>query len=142
MFDVTVRQHVEASPDAAGAVMFDPARDADWMGGAKRAVMETPPPYGAGSRVRREGGFLGRAIAWTTETTAYEPGRRAELTIVDGPFAGEVTYAVEPDPDGGAILVIRNRGRMPGMPDFLSRMVVGASVAGDLKRLKALIEAG
>jgi uncharacterized protein YndB with AHSA1/START domain len=136
--DVTVETVIAAPPAAVARVMFDAANDPAWIGGV-RAVEAPSAPVAPGLRVRRHGGFLGRKFSWVTEVAGFEPDRRLDMAFVEGPFTGGVAYAVEADPAGSRVSV-RNRAtakvELPGMA-----WMVRASVAADLKRLKALVEA-
>lgn len=140
MFDVIVSRDFKARPEDVASVMFDPMRDPEWIGGAKKATILTDGPYGVGTRVRREGAFLGRKIGWVTETTAFEPGKRAAMRIIDGPFKGDVEYRID-STSKGARVSLANRGVMPGMLDFLSATMVRMSTEADLKRLAMIVEA-
>lgn len=139
MVNVTVRQHIAATPERIAAVMFDPARDPEWIGGAKRATVLGPLPYGVGTRVKRDGAFLGRTFSWTTEMTEFEPGRLARMKQVAGPFKGGVDYSVAPAA-GGSEVTIRNYGEASFWFPFMATMM-RASVGADLKRLKRIVEA-
>jgi uncharacterized protein YndB with AHSA1/START domain len=134
--DIRVARLIAASPDEVARVMFDPANDPRWIGGAKSVEPAGPPAVGA--RVRRYGGFLGRKFSWVTEVTALEPGRRLELAFVEGPMKGGVTYEIAPA-EAGSTVSIRNHGGsdmpVPGIGWMLRR-----SVAKDLERLAALVE--
>lgn len=139
--DVRVERRTSASPETVAAIMFDPARDPEWIGGARRVepLGETAP--GVGMRVRRHGGFLGRSFSWVTEVTGYVPLRQLDMRFVEGPMKGGVSYSITPDPSGGAVVAIRNHGSasfaIPGVGWLLRR-----SVGKDLDRLVALAEAG
>ena len=135
--DILVERKIPASPDAVAGVMFNAARDPEWIGGAKSVEALTPGPIGLGSRVRRDGGFLGRKFSWVTEVTGFEPGRRVEMAFLEGPMQGGVTYEVRPA-DGGSIASVRNHGganfSVPGMAWMLKH-----SVSKDLDRLAGLV---
>ena len=137
MVDVTVQMSVAATPDQVAAVMFDPSRDLEWIGGAKRAEMLGPEPYGVGTRVRRSGAFLGRNFSWVTEVTEFEPGRSVRMKHAAGPFTGGVDYSIAPTGEGSAV-TIRNYGEASFWFPFLASMM-RASVRGDLKRLSRLV---
>jgi uncharacterized protein YndB with AHSA1/START domain len=134
--DVTVEREFGASPKEVAAVMFDPANDPRWIGGARS--VDPAPPLNMGARVRRHGGFLGRKFSWVTEVEAYEPDRRLAMRFVEGPMRGGVEYEIRPGPRGARVS-IRNHGgvnfAVPGMAWFLKR-----SVGRDLERLAALVE--
>lgn len=139
MFDVTVTKRFAAAPEKIASIMFDPSRDPEWIGGVEKAMMLTGGLYDVGARIRREGKFLGREIAWVTETTAYDPGEWTEMCIIEGPFSGDVEYRIKAD-SGGAMVTLINRGAMANFPDFIAGPVVRMGMAGDLKRLAAIVE--
>jgi uncharacterized protein YndB with AHSA1/START domain len=135
--DVEVEKRVAAPPARVAAVMFDPARDPEWIGGARAVQTLSHDPHALGARVRRTGGFLGVRFAWVTELAEYIPDRLMRMTFVEGPMKGEVVYRIEPDGDGARVFV-RNTGgsaRFPGAAAMVRR-----SVAKDLDRLAALVE--
>jgi uncharacterized protein YndB with AHSA1/START domain len=138
--DVLVERQVRAAPAAVARVMFDPARDPAWIGGARTVDVPDRPPTEVGARTRRHGGFLGRKFSWVTEVAGFEPDRRLAMTFVEGPMRGGVTYEIRPD-GAGARVSIRNQGgagfSFPGMAWMLKR-----SVAKELDRLAALVERG
>jgi hypothetical protein len=141
MVDVTVSQKIEAPPQKVAAVLFDPSRDPEWIGGAKKAEILTGElPYGIGHRVRRTGAFLGRHFSWVTEIAEYEPNRLTRMKHVAGPFKGGVDYSIAPS-DGGSLVTIRNYGAASFSFPFMSSMM-RMSVAGDLRRLKRIVETG
>jgi hypothetical protein len=141
MVDVTVSQAMRATSERVAEVLFDPTRDPEWIGGAKRVEIVTPDiPYGPGYRVRRTGGFLGRTFSWITEIAEFEPNRLSRMKHVAGPFQGGVDYSVRPA-DGGSIVTIRNYGTAKFSIPFMATMM-RMSVAGDLRRLKRIVETG
>jgi len=142
--DVTAELRIDASPEAVAAVEFNPERDPEWIGGAKRVEWVTPPPLGVGCRVRRIGGFLGRPIEWVMQVEAFEPDRHIGMHALKSPFPMDVDYRLEPL-DGGratrASIRIRGEGRgMYGLPGPLMGPMVRRSVQGDLTRLKRIVE--
>jgi len=139
MVDVTVRLRIDAPPERVAAIMFDPARDAEWIGGAKRAEVLGPLPYGVGTRVRRDGAFLGRSFSWTTEVTEFAPGHVVRMKHIAGPFKGGVDYSIAPA-DTGSEVTIRNYGEASFSFPFMSAMM-RKSVGSDLRRLRRLLEA-
>jgi uncharacterized protein YndB with AHSA1/START domain len=135
--DISVERSIDAPPGSVAAVMFDAANDPLWMGGAKTVRKLTAEPLRVGSRVRRDGGFLGRRFHWVTEVVAFEPCRRLEMAFVEGPMRGRVSYEIRPE-DGRSRVVIRNHGAasfvVPGIAWMLRK-----SVAKDLARLSQLV---
>jgi hypothetical protein len=137
MVDVTVSRRFEGSPEAVARVMFDAARDAEWIGGAKAAEKLSPGPYGVGTRVRRTGGFLGRSFSWTTEVTEFDPARIVRMKYIAGPFKGGVDYSIAAAGSGSEV-TIRNYGESSLWFPFMGAMM-RASVTKDLERLQKLV---
>ena len=133
--DVTASRIVAAKPGRVAAIMFDPRRDPEWIGGAKSVNPPTGEPTKIGARTTRHGGFMGRKFSWTTEVAGFERDRILHMSFVDGPMkGGTVTYNIEPS-GSGARVSIRNTG--PG-PQFMG-WFVRRSVGKDLDRLAELV---
>lgn len=145
-FDVTASQVMAAPPERVAAIEFDATRDPEWIGGVDRIELMTPAPLALGSKVRRLGGFMGRPIEWIMLVEQFEPDRVVGMRAEKSPFPMQVDYALEPI-DGGqrtrASIRIRGAGKgMYGLPGFLVGPMVRRSVAGDLRRLRDLVEGG
>jgi uncharacterized protein YndB with AHSA1/START domain len=136
MVDVTASRTIAAKPGQVAAVMFDPRRDPEWIGGAKSVEPPKGDPTKSGARVTRHGGFLGRKFSWTTEVQGSEPDHLLHMSFIAGPMkGGTVTYRI--DPDGASSRVsIRNTGPGPGFIGWFVRR----SVAKDLDRLASIVE--
>ncbi len=138
--DIAVERSMSVPAERVAAVMFDPTHDQTWMQ-ALTAVDVLDQPVAIGTRVRRHARFMGKGISWITVVRAYEPGRRLELDIADGPFVGVVTYEIE-SLGSSSVVRIRNVGA-PGqfawMPSGLIRMAMRRSLAKDLQRLEAAV---
>ena len=133
--DVTASRSIAAKPGQVAAVMFDPQRDPDWIGGAKSVDPPEGDPIKVGARTTRHGGFMGRKFSWTTEVAGSEPDRILHMSFVEGPMkGGTVTYRIEPDGTGSRVS-IRNTG--PG-PQFMG-WFVKRSVGKDIDRLANLM---
>jgi Polyketide cyclase / dehydrase and lipid transport. len=136
--EVTAWTLIAAAPDRVAAIMFDPIRDPQWIGGAKSVERPAGEATKTGARTTRHGGFMGRKFSWTTEVEGFEPDHLLRMRFVEGPMkGGDVTYRIDPDPVGSRVS-IRNTG--PG-PQFLA-WFVKRSVRNDLHRLTNLIESG
>ena len=140
VLDVAVERSMSVPAGQVAAVMFDPTQDQTWMQ-ALTAVEVLDQPVAIGARVRRHARFMGKDISWITVVRSYEPGRRLELDIADGPFVGVVTYEIEPA-GSSSIVRVRNVGA-PGqfgwMPNGLIRMAMRRSLTKDLQRLEAAV---
>jgi carbon monoxide dehydrogenase subunit G len=141
--DETAEIRIARPAAEVAAYMFDPANDPAWIGGISEAEPLGPPPIAAGSRVRRRASFLGRRIDYVMEVVALEPGRRLAMHAVEAPMPMDVTYEVDPAPDG-AVARVRVQGDTGGLYRLAGPLVsvqVGRSIDGDVRRLKELLEA-
>lgn len=134
--DVTVSRTIAAKPGRVAAVMFDPRRDPEWIGGAKSVDASEGDPTRVGARVTRHGGFMGKKFSWQTEVAGHEPDHLLHMSFVEGPMkGGSVTYRIEPD-GGSSRVSIRNVGPGPQIMGWF----VKRSVGRDLSRLAKIIE--
>ena len=134
--EATATRKIEVSPRAVAAVMFEPRRDPEWIGGAK----SVDPPRGnataVGARVTRHGGFMGRKFSWVTEVAEFQPDRLLRMNFIAGPMkSGDVTYRIEPEGSGSRVSI---RNTDPGAQ--LMAWFVKRSVGKDLNRLAKLVE--
>lgn len=138
MIDVTASRTIAGKPGRVAAVMFDPNRDPEWIGGARSVDLPNGDPTKVGSLVTRHGGFMGRRFSWTTEVQGSEPDHLLHLSFVEGPMkGGTVTYRIEPD-GGSSRVSIRNTGPAPSFIGWF----VKRSVGKDLDRLARIVERG
>jgi uncharacterized protein YndB with AHSA1/START domain len=79
-------QHIDIarSPDEVFAYLTDPSKLSTWQD-AEEVTQLTPEPRGVGTRLREVHKVLGRRRVEITEFVVYEPGRRFEIAMVDGP---------------------------------------------------------
>lgn len=114
--DFFVEQTIHAAPEEVAKIMFDPAREAEWMEWSGGAEPLTPGSLGVGSKVRHKAGVLGWPMSFVTEVTALDPGRKLEMAVDAGSDRGELIFQVSPTA-GGAIASIHARddaiARMP-----------------------------
>jgi Polyketide cyclase / dehydrase and lipid transport len=141
--DVSAEVDIAAAPADIAAIMFDPAREPEWMA-AVTAVSVIDPAMAVGARVEHRGSFLGREIAWVTQVERVAFPHLLILRIDDGPFVGQVRYEIQRLPQGGSRATVRTAGE-PGRFGFLPAGLIAAPMRSahlaDLSRLKALVEA-
>ena len=140
--DVRASIEIERPPEAVAAYQFDPANDADWIGGVKTTERLTDGPIGRGSRVHRLGILLGRPIEWVMDVVEHVPGRRLAMHAVRSPFPMDVAYELAPVA-GGTRASIRIQGQAGGIYGLLgplTPLMVRRSVQSDLGRLKRAVE--
>src|SRR4051794_11497594 len=134
--EITATRTIDASPARVAAVMLDPRRDPEWIGGAKSVDPPSGDPTAIGARTARHGGFMGRKFSWQTEVVEFAPNRLLDMRFVAGPMnGGGVTYRIEPLGDASQVS-IRNTGPGPQLMGWF----VKRSVGKDLDRLAKLAE--
>jgi uncharacterized protein YndB with AHSA1/START domain len=134
--DVTASRSIAALPGSVAAVMFDPRRDPEWIGGAKSVDAPSGDPTKVGAKVTRHGGFMGRKFSWTTEIQGSETDHLLHMHFIAGPMrGGTVTYRIDPEGSGSRVS-IRNTGPGPQLMGWFVRRSVGK----DLDRLATIVE--
>ncbi len=122
--------------------MFDWRNDPEWIGGISQARLVSDGDFGTGSRVERVASFMGRRIEYVLEVEDYDPRSRVAMRSVKGPFPMTVAYDLA-EADGGTRARIRVGGDATGfyrVARLLLNRAAARSIAGDLKRLKALLD--
>jgi uncharacterized protein YndB with AHSA1/START domain len=133
--DVSATRTIPASPDRVAAVMFDPARDPEWIGGARSVDPPSSNPTAVGARTTRHGGFMGRKFSWQTEVLEFQPDRLLDMRFIAGPMkGGGVTYRIQPVGNASQVS-IRNTGPGPQLMGWFVKLSVGK----DLDRLAKLV---
>ncbi len=140
--DVAAEIEIAADPADIAAVMFDPARSADWMS-AVTGVEVIDPALVRGARVRHRGRVLNQEFTWTTEVEAVHFPHVLSLRIVDGPLVGTTRFDIQRSA-GGSRVRIRNVGDPgPALSVVPVAMIPGPlklAMAADLERLKVIVE--
>jgi hypothetical protein len=140
--DITAETTIAAERARVAAYAMDPSHDPVWIGGITEAEVLTGGALGPGSRVRRIASFLGRRIVYVMEIVGFEPAARLEMRAIESPFPMQVTYSFE-DLVDRTLASIRVRGAPGGAYRLAGPLLPGMvrrSVAGDLRRLKRIME--
>ncbi len=123
---------------------MDHRNDTTWIGGITQSEMIGEGPFAEGSEVRRVAHFMGKRIDYVLRVERLDQGSFLEMRSVKGPFPMTVNYAFA-DVEGGTRVSIRVGGR-PGRLYRLAEPMLAkrtrSSIASDLARLRALLEAG
>jgi uncharacterized protein YndB with AHSA1/START domain len=127
------------------AYACDPDHTSDWYANIESVEWRSPPPLGAGTRLRFVARFLGRRLHYTYEVREWVPGERFVMRTAEGPFPMETTYTWEDAGPGATRMALRNRGEPSGFTKVaapvMARAIRRANEA-DLRRLKAVLERG
>lgn len=75
---------IARSPDELFGYLTDPSKLSTWQD-AEEVTKLTPGPIGVGTRLREVHKALGMRRVEITEFVAFEPGKRFEIRMVDGP---------------------------------------------------------
>jgi uncharacterized protein YndB with AHSA1/START domain len=75
---------IARSPADVFAYVTDPAKLGTWQD-AEAVTQVTPGPVGPGTRFREIHKVMGRRREELTEVVVFEPGRRFEIRVVEGP---------------------------------------------------------
>src|SRR5262249_29784732 len=114
--DFFVEQTIHAAPEDVAKVMFDPAREPEWVDKANKAELLTTGPLRIGSRVRHEAGGHGWKPSFITEVKEFEPDRKLVMDVAYGTENGQIIYQVAPTAGGSiASIHVHDEGmaRMP-----------------------------
>jgi uncharacterized protein YndB with AHSA1/START domain len=133
---------IARSPEEVFAYLTDPSKLATWQD-AEEVTQLTPDPRGAGTRLREVHKVLGRRRVEITEFVVYEPGRRFDIRVIDGPpVDGRWDFA----PSGaGTLLTFTPIVRLTGSRQRLEPFLVRATLLVFRRfhrRLKRALEAG
>ena len=142
--DVIVFGHsidIARAPEDVFAYMTDPAKLASWQD-AQHVEQLTPEPVGRGTRFREVHQVMGRRRTELTEVVTFDPGRRFEIRVVDGPpIDGRWDFEAI---DGGTRLTLTPTVRLRRGLRALQPVVAFGTVlvfAGFHRRLKRALEA-
>jgi hypothetical protein len=122
--DITEDIQIAAAPADVAAVMFDPARDKEWMTSVTSSQPRTAG-IGVGAEVERLSLVAGQPIPWSTQVSGFHFPHVLRLTIAGGQ-TGAVQYEIQRAGEGSVARV-----RAASEMDLFGF---------DLERLKALIE--
>ncbi len=124
--DIVQNIQIAAAPADVAAVMFDPAREREWM---TSVTSTTPRTAGitVGAEVDRTSVVAGQQIAWATQVSGFHFPHVLRLRITGGQ-AGSLNYEVQ-RAGSGSVAVVRAASEV----DLFGF---------DLQRLKTLVEGG
>ena len=122
--DITEDIQIAAAPADVAAVMFDPARDKEWMTSVTSSQPRTAG-ITVGAEVERLSLVAGQQIPWSTQVSGFHFPHVLRLTIAGGQ-TGAVHYEIQ-RAGAGSVARVRAASEM----DLFGF---------DLERLKALIE--
>jgi hypothetical protein len=144
LVDVVTEIEIERPRDVVASYASDPGNATAWYQNIKAAVLTTPGPVSAGSRVAFTAVFLGRRLTYTYEVSELVPGERLVMRTSQGPFPMETTYAWRDAQPGATLMTLRNRGEPSGFSGLAAPVMARSMRSAnrkDLAQLKAILEA-
>src|SRR5215469_2466236 len=144
LVDVVTEIEIGRPRGVVASYASEPGNATAWYQNIRAAVMKTPGPVAAGSRIAFTAVFLGRRLAYTYEVSELVPGERLVMRTSEGPFPMETTYAWRDARPGATLMTLRNRGEPSGFSGLAAPLVARSMRSAnrkDLARLKAVLEA-
>ena len=139
--DLAAETDIQASPADIAAVMFDPAREPEWIV-AITGVEVIDPALAPGARVRHTGSVMGREFVVTTEVDALHFPHVLALRVSEGQFHGVLRFDIQRNGTGSRVR-IRAAGDAPELGGFKTMLIEGPARTGmatALTKLKGLVE--
>jgi uncharacterized membrane protein len=130
--------------DEVFGYVTDPDKLSSWQTNTVSVELEPEGPFRLGTRlheVHRAPG--GRELHSVVEVSQYEPGRRLELRIVEGPLPVDGLFVFAPVDDGKTRLELFGTGRPAGamrLAQPLLKHLVRRQFSGNLHTLKRVME--
>jgi uncharacterized protein YndB with AHSA1/START domain len=125
------------------AYITDPSKLHEWQTNTVEVEQLTDEPFGRGSRLREVHAAGRRKVEQVVEVSAYEPERRFDLDLVDGPLPLNGRHTFEPTADGRTVVHFAAEGRAPGamrLAEPLLNVVLRAQFKRHYARLKERLE--
>ncbi len=122
----------------------DPSNAPSWYANIGSADHRGGPPLGVGTLADFGARFLGRELKYTYKFTGWVPGSRLVMRTAQGPFPMKTTYTWD-DVGTATRMVLANTGEPAGfskVAGFLMAPMMRRAMGKDLRKLKALLEAG
>ena len=141
--DISTEIVIDRPRADVAAFVADPDNATAWYEHVKRVVWRTRKPLAVGTRVGFLAESVGRQLEFVYEVTALVPGERLVMRSEEGRFPMETIYSWRDEPGGGTRMFLTNHAEPRGVGRLsatLLRRSMRRSNAGDLSRLKALLE--
>lgn len=144
MVDVTCEIVIQRPRATVAGFAADPENAPVWYANIDSARHRGGPELGVGTLVDFGARFLGRDLKYTYEFIQWEPGSKLVMRTSQGAFPMQTTYTWS-DEGTGTRMVLANMGEPTGfsrISGFLMAPMMRRAMGKDLRKLKALLEAG
>lgn len=142
-FTITHTTDLTARPEDVWAVVTDYRRDPQWRTGVIRMTPSPEGPLSAGTTTAEELRFAGKVWHNDGEVTSVDPGRRFTWRTTRGAQA-HGARSVEPLDAGRSRVQLELTVTPTGLERLMApllRRMLDRNLAGDLERLRAVVEA-
>jgi len=139
--EVNVETEIAAAPADIAAVMFDAAREPEWLSTVK-SVEVIDPALQPGARVRHTSNVMGREIIWTSVVETVHFPHVLALRVDEGRVSGMLAFNIQRS-GGGSRVRIQTRGENADLSFKTPAMNEGPIRSGlpnDLDKLKTIVE--
>lgn len=133
---------IAAAPADIAAVMFDPAREPEWVS-AVRGVEILDRALAPGARVKHTVRVAARDVTVTTEVEAIHFPHVLALRLTDAPVTGSLRFEIQRTGEGSRVRlrgVAEPTGVLMAAQAALLEGPVRSMVEQDLERLKQIVE--
>lgn len=144
MIDVKCEIVIQRPRATVAGFAADPENAPAWYANIGSARHRGGPQLGVGTLVDFGARFLGRELNYTYEFIQWEQGRMLVMRTAQGPFPMQTTYTWS-DEGTATRMVLANTGEPTGfsrISGFLMAPMMRRAMGKDLRKLKALLEAG
>jgi len=144
MMEISASIEIERPAATVFAYLSDMSNNPKWQKGMKACTWTSEPPLRLGSTYDQEASFLGKAIISSFKVVEFEADHLIRIRTTSGTMPIDVTRRVADSSPGSCTVEAIVKGDPKGvfrLATPLMRILVGASVRKDYRKLKQLLEA-
>lgn len=134
---VRVSGLVDATPEAAFAVVSDPEQDPLWRESVKWVELSSGEARAVGASYAAHVEVMGRQIKADVRLDSLDPPRAVGYTLTT-PVRANASYTIEPDGHGARVTFELNMASQGGLAAVRERVVAGFIAQGAARDLVAL----
>lgn len=135
---------IDRPVDQVFAYVTDPEKLPSWQTNTVSAEVTSDGPFGLGTRLREvHSAPGGKRLESLVEVSQYEPGKRLELRILEGPLAVDGLFLFEVTQGGSTRVELFGSSRPEGsmrLAQPLLKRFVRRQFAANLRMLKRVME--